>query len=168
MKGTRLFWQSILVVAVAAVGTLFAAQSGDALKPQGNFKHWYLVHSTLITKDENKLGLIAGVHLIYVNAAGFDRLKRGGSTPYRDGTMFSDDVRDYSATDGVYVQSATRKAITLMVKDSKKYASTGGWGFQAWAGGDATKPIATDPVKQCFNCHVPQKAQDFTFSKYLE
>jgi hypothetical protein len=55
-----------------------------------------------------------------------------------------------------------------MVKDSKKYASTGGWGFQAWAGGDATKPIATDPVKQCFNCHVPQKAQDYTFSKYLE
>jgi hypothetical protein len=43
-----------------------------------------------------------------------------------------------------------------------------GWGFQAWAGGDSTKPIATDTVKQCFNCHVPQKAQDFTFSKYLE
>jgi len=64
MKGTRLFWQSILVVAFAAVGTLFAAQTGDALKPQGDFKHWYLVHSTLITKDENKLGLIAGVHLL--------------------------------------------------------------------------------------------------------
>ncbi|HWW82567.1 MAG TPA: cytochrome P460 family protein [Vicinamibacterales bacterium] len=128
MKGTRLFWQSILVVAFAAVATLFAAQSGDALKPQGDFKHWYLVHSTLITKSDNKLGLIAGVHLIYVNAAGFDRLKRGGSRPYPDGTMFSDDVRDYSAEDGVYVQGATRKAITLMVKDSKKYASTGGLG----------------------------------------
>jgi hypothetical protein len=114
------------------------------------------------------LGLIAGVHLIYVNAAGLDRLKRGGSTPYPDGTMFSDDVRDYSAADGVYVQGATRKAITLMVKNSKKYASTGGWGFQAWAGGDPTKPIATDSVKQCFNCRVPQKAQDYTFSKYLE
>jgi hypothetical protein len=70
MKRPRLFWQSIVVVAFAAVGTLFAAQTGDALKPQGDFKHWYLVHSTLITKDENKLGLIAGVHLIYVNAAG--------------------------------------------------------------------------------------------------
>ena len=168
MKGTRLFWQSILVVAFAAVATLFAAQTSDALKPQGDFKHWYLVHSTLITKDDNKLGLIAGVHLIYVNAAGLDRLKRGGSTPCPDGTMFSDDVRDYSAADGVYVQGAMRKAITLMVKDSKKYASTGGWGFQAWAGGDPTKPIATDSVKQCFNCHVPQKAQDYTFSKYLE
>jgi hypothetical protein len=50
MKGTRLFWQSILVVAFVAVGTLLAAQTGDALKPQGDFKHWYLVHSTLITK----------------------------------------------------------------------------------------------------------------------
>jgi hypothetical protein len=168
MKRTRLYWHSILIVAFAAVGTLFAAQTGDALKIQADFKHWYLVHSTLITKDDNKLGLIAGVHLIYVNAAGLDRLKRGGATPYPDGTMFSDDVRDYSAVDGVYVQGATRKAITLMVKDSKKYASTGGWGFQAWAGGDPTKPIATDSVKQCFNCHVPQKAQDFTFSKYLE
>jgi hypothetical protein len=168
MKRTRLFWQSILVVTFAAVGTVFAAQTGDALKIQGDFKHWYLVHSTLITKDDNKLGLIAGVHLIYVNATGLDRLKRGGSTPYPDGTMFSDDVRDYSAVDGVYVQGATRKAITLMVKDSKTYASTGGWGFQAWAGGNSTKPIATDAVKQCFTCHVPQKAQDFTFSKYLE
>jgi Cytochrome P460 len=168
MKRTRLYWQSILVVAFAAVGTLFAAQAGDALKVPGDFKHGYLVHSTLITKDDNKLGLIAGVHLIYVNATGLDRLKRGGSTPYPDGTMFTDDVRDFSAVDGVYLQGATRKAITLMVKDSKKYASTGGWGFQAWAGGDSTKPIATDPVKQCFNCHLPQKAQDFTYSKYLE
>jgi hypothetical protein len=61
-----------------------------------------------------------------------------------------------------------RQAITLMVKDSKKYSSTGGWGFQAWAGGDAMKPIVTDQAKQCFACHTPQKAQDFTFSKYLE
>jgi len=62
----------------------------------------------------------------------------------------------------VYVRGANRKVITLMVKDSKKYASTGGWGFQARPSGDSTKPIATDPVKQCFTCQVPQKAQDFT------
>ncbi len=169
MKRTKLFWQSILIVAFVAVGTLFAAQTGDALKIPGDFKHWYLVHSTLITKENNKFGLFPGVHLIYVNATGFDRLKRGGSTPYPDGTMFTDDVREFSATDdGSYLEGAARKAITLMVKDSKKYASTGGWGFQAWAGGDVKKPIATDTVKQCFNCHVPQKAQDFTYSKYLE
>ena len=132
MKRMRLFGQSMLVVSFAAVGTLFAAQTSDALKIHGDFKHWYLVHSTLITKDENKFGLFPGVHLIYVNATGFDRLKRGGSTPYPDGTMFTDDVREFSATDdGSYLEGAARKAITLMVKDSKKYASTGGWGCRA-------------------------------------
>ena len=169
MKRTRLYVQSMLIVAFAAVGTLLAAQTGDALKIPEGFRQWYLVHSTLITKDNNAFGLIPGIHLIYVNATGFDRLKRGGSTPYPDGTVFTDDVREFSATDdGSYLQGTGRKAITVMVKDSRKYASTGGWGFQAWAGGDSTKPIATDTVKQCFNCHVPQKAQDYTFSKYLE
>ena len=50
---------------------------------------------------------------------GLDRLKRDGSTPYPDGTVFSDDVREYSAVDGVCTcKGATRKVITVMVKDS--------------------------------------------------
>ena len=111
MKRMRLYGQSVLIVAFAAVGTLLAAQTGDALKIPADFKHWYLVHSTLITKDENKFGLFPGVHLIYVNATGFERLKRGGSTPYPDGTMFADDVRTFSAVeDGSYLEGADRKA----------------------------------------------------------
>ena len=51
-----------MVVAFPAVGTLFPAQTGDALKVPGAFKHWRLVHSTLIAKDDNKLDLIAGGH----------------------------------------------------------------------------------------------------------
>jgi hypothetical protein len=31
----------------------------------------------------------------------------------------------------------------MMLKDKKKYASTGGWAFQAWAGGDPKKPLVT-------------------------
>jgi hypothetical protein len=30
-----------------------------------------------------------------------------------------------------------------MVKDAKRYPS-GGWGFQAWAGGDPAKPLVSD------------------------
>ena len=150
MKRTRLYWESKLIVVFAAVGTLFAAQTGDALKIPGDFKHGYLVHSTLITKDDNKFGLIPGVHLIYVNATGFDRLRRGGSTPYPDGTMFTDDVRDFSALDGITVQGAGRKAVTLMVKGLTEIR-VDKWrlgAFQAWAAaGDSTKPIATDPVE---------------------
>jgi hypothetical protein len=80
-----------------------------------------------------------------------------------DGTVFVDDVRLFSEDDGAYHQGG-HKFITVMVKDSKKYASTGGWGFQAWLGGDPTKPIVEDSVKQCFTDHVPNKANDYVFS----
>ena len=106
------------------------------------------------------------MHHIYENSVGFARLQKGGPAPYPDGTIFADDVRDVSLADGSYSQGS-RKAIPVMLKDSKKYASPGGWGFQAWAGGDPTKPLVTDAVKSCFTCHTPQKANDYVFSTYL-
>ena len=160
-------WGSwLFVIAVVAVGTLFAAPADDGLRIPKDFQHWYLVNSMLVTKEPNKFGLITGVHLIYVNQTGLNRLRLGGSAPYPDGTIFVDDVRDVSLEDGAY-QEGVRKAVPVMVKDSNKYAATGGWGFQAWAAGDATKPIVTDPPKQCFSCHTSQKVNDFTFSTYL-
>jgi hypothetical protein len=57
-----------------------------------------------------------------------------------------------------------------MVKDAKKYAKTGGWGFQVWGGGDPSKPLLPDTahaVQACFACHTPQKASDYTFSTYI-
>jgi hypothetical protein len=121
----------------------------------------------LVTKEPNKTGLVAGLHLIYVNRSGLERLKRGSSTPYPDGTVFADDVRNFSVDDGAYRQG-NRKALTVMVKDSRKYASTGGWGFQAWVAGDPTKPIVNDARKQCFGCHMAQKGNDDVFSTYLK
>jgi Cytochrome P460 len=158
-----------LIVAVAAfvpLGSVFAASAGEPLEIPGDWQHWYLVNSMVITKDSPLSSTIGGLHHIYVNSIGFPRLEKGGSTPYPDGTIFFDDVRDFALADGSYTQGG-RKAFTVMVKDAKKYASTGGWGFQAWAGGDPKKPLATDPVKMCFACHTPQKASDFTFSTYL-
>jgi hypothetical protein len=52
--------------------------------------------------------------------------------------------------------------VQFMVKDSKKYASTGGWGFAQFTNG---KPDAI--VQQsCFACHEPAKATDFVFTRY--
>lgn len=158
-----------LVVAIAAfvpLGPLLAAPGRDELEIPNGFQSWYLVNSMIVTKDSPLFGAIGGLHHIYVNSVGFHRLETGGSTPYPDGTIFTDDVRDFSLADGSYSQGS-RKAITVMLKDAKKYASTGGWGFQAWAGGDPKRPLATDPVKMCFACHTPQKASDYTFSTYL-
>jgi hypothetical protein len=156
-----------VVVASAAFGTVFAAAAADdELKIPADFQHWYLVNSMIVTKDSPQFGTIGGLHHIFINSVGFPRLTKGGSAPYPDGTLFADDVRDFSLADGAFSQGS-RKAITVMLKDSKKYATTGGWGFQVWAGGDPTKPLVTDPVKACFTCHIPQKANDYTFSTYL-
>lgn len=157
---------AVVVVAVLAFSTAFAAPAGDELKIPAGFEHWYLVNSMVVTKDSPLSATIGGLHHIYINAVGFPRLKKGGSAPYPDGTIFADDVRDFSLADGSYTQGV-RKAIPVMVKNARKYASTGGWGFQAWAGGDPAKPLVTDPVKSCFECHTPQKGNDYTFSTYL-
>ena len=153
-------------VCLAIAMLVAAAPSGDKLKIPTGFDHWFLVNSMVITKDSPLSASIGGLHHIYVNDVGLARLKKGGATPYPDGTIFVDDVRDFTAVEGVFTQGS-RKAIPVMLKDARKYASTGGWGFQAWAGGDPNKPLATDPVKACFECHTPQKANDYTFSTYL-
>jgi Cytochrome P460 len=158
--------RAAVFVGCLAVGSLCAASADDTLVIPAGFDHWYLVNSMVITKDSPLFNTIGGLHHIYVNQVGLARLKSGGSTPYPDGTMFVDDVRDFSVVDGSYVQG-DRKAIPVMVKNAKRYASTGGWGFQAWAGGDPKKPLVTDAATACFSCHTPQKRNDYTFSTYL-
>lgn len=53
--------------------------------------------------------------------------------------------------------------VQFMVKDSKKYASTGGWGFAEFTNG---KPDGEAVHKTCFACHQPGKDHDFVFTRY--
>jgi hypothetical protein len=53
--------------------------------------------------------------------------------------------------------------IQIMVKNSKKYASTGGWGFAEFTNG---KPASVKVERTCFPCHAPISNRDFVFSRY--
>ena len=53
--------------------------------------------------------------------------------------------------------------VQFMVKDSAKYASTGGWGFAQFKDG---KPAEETLLSACFGCHVPVKARDYVFTHY--
>jgi hypothetical protein len=53
--------------------------------------------------------------------------------------------------------------VQVMVKDSRKYASTGGWGFAQFNDG---KPADEAVHKTCFPCHEPAKDRDFVFTRY--
>jgi hypothetical protein len=52
--------------------------------------------------------------------------------------------------------------VQFMVKDSQKYASTGGWGYAQFSDGKPDDVV----VQGCFSCHVPVKARDFIFTRY--
>src|SRR5262245_52164944 len=53
--------------------------------------------------------------------------------------------------------------VQFMIKDSKKYAATGGWGFAQFTNG---KPDGAALHKTCFACHAPAKDRDFVFTDF--
>jgi hypothetical protein len=54
--------------------------------------------------------------------------------------------------------------IQFMVKDSQKYAATGGWGFGHFS--TDGKPGAVALMRTCFPCHAQEKARDLVFTQY--
>lgn len=54
--------------------------------------------------------------------------------------------------------------LQFMVKDSKKYASTGGWGYAQFD--KDGKPANAAKHEACFGCHVPAKDRDYIFTRY--
>jgi hypothetical protein len=53
--------------------------------------------------------------------------------------------------------------VQFMVKDSKKYAATGGWGFADFKDGKPGDKALHEP---CFSCHIPAKDHDYVFTHY--
>lgn len=154
----------LISLAVASAQT-----AGDEIAFPNGFRNWFVVNSMIVDKASPIFSQIGGMHIIYVNAKGISALKRGGPLPYPDGTVFADDVHDFSIKDGSFVEGK-KKAVAVMVKDSKKYPATGGWGFQVWDGGAPSKPLVPDSdqsIKACFSCHSPRKDRDYTFSAYI-
>ena len=131
-------------------------------------------------------------HLISVNHLAGDKLKqvraqlgndvaikafREGKLPFPDGAIIaalhwneaSSEVNNKALAIGfpnAGLQSSVAGSATnvqFMVKDSKKYAATGGWGFADFKDG---KPGDEALHKTCFPCHQPAKAQDYVFTHY--
>jgi len=60
--------------------------------------------------------------------------------------------------------SPTDAYLQFMVKDSKKYAATGGWGYSSFD--KDGKPTDEAAMKKCFPCHQAIKDRDFVFTRY--
>lgn len=154
----------LLSVVLAPVVSLLAAESAEDIKPPVGHRNWFHVNSMVIDKSSPLAELLGGLHMVHVNSTGETALKKGG--PYPDETVFVDRLHEFSVSEGSFAQGPL-KSVVMMIKDKKKYAATGGWAFQAWVEGDPKKPMVTDPVKQCFECHQAKKDQDYVYSTYI-
>jgi hypothetical protein len=54
--------------------------------------------------------------------------------------------------------------LQFMVKDSRRYAATGGWGYAQFD--KDGKPADEAKHGTCFQCHVPAKDRDYVFTHY--
>jgi hypothetical protein len=158
-------WFFVLGLTGAAAWSAAAKESASVPFPKG-WRSWAHVKSMAITSDQHPLfNAFGGVHHIYVNATGLKASKSGG--PYPDGSVLVFDLLEWTESGGAYTEGA-RKLIGVMHKDSKKFAATGGWGFEGFKAGDPKERLVTDATNQCYNCHTAQKEHDFVFSRYRE
>jgi hypothetical protein len=164
-RGRRFFGIAAATIATGALAIIsVSAQSAGDLTPPRGYRNWFHVNTMIVDKASPLFDALGGMHNVHVNSVGEPALRKGG--PYPDGTVFLTDLHDYAVVDGSYVEGAL-KGLAVMAKDSKKYASTGGWGFQFWLGGDPKKPAVTNATKQCFECHLPKKDQDYVYSTFI-
>jgi hypothetical protein len=99
------------------------------------------------------------------------RAYRDGKLPFPDGAIIAAVHWDYVPSEEnnkVFGRDQSFVAgpptnMQFMVKDSKKYAATGGWGFGDFKDG---KPAGQAKLKTCFPCHQANKARDFVFTRY--
>ena len=98
----------------------------------------------------------------------------GKSVP--DGAMMAkiewQKARDPESAYGAVVPGALAE-VAFMVKDSKRFPKTDGWGYATFkpdASSDTWKTFGDGPAfaNTCHACHTIVKARDFVFTKYPE
>jgi len=102
------------------------------------------------------------------------KVYREGKLPFPDGTIIAriawkyvpseENNKVFDRAQSFVPGDPPEWYLQFMVKDSKKYAATGGWGFAQF--NKDGKPADEAMLKTCFPCHKPVKARDFVFTRY--
>lgn len=157
----------VLLLAVGATvmgaATLYAqAQKKPAIAFPTGYRKWTHVKSMVIwSKDHPLFNTFEGLHNVYVNDVGLTPLQQGKAYP--DGTIFVFDLLGVRSARGA-METTQRKFIGVMKKNSKRYADTGGWGWEVFKADEQKGSLAD--MKPCFSCHASQKRADYVYSTY--
>jgi hypothetical protein len=156
----------------SASGEPDKAQSGFVTEIPNGYRDWRLVS---VAHEEGKL---TDIRAILGNDIAI-KAYREGQLPFPDGTIIARIAWSYVPSENndkvfarvlkqeglqhSFVAGAPTNGVQFMIKDSKKYASTGGWAFGQFGDG---KPASEKTLKTCFACHDIDKARDLVFTHY--
>ncbi len=182
MKGKSLFIRAGMATALAVVLAAAAMSAPDkyTLKvPNGlafaefkGYEGWQVIS----VSNAGKLAVILG------NPAMIDAFKAGipgNGKPFPDGAKMAKihwDPKKSETEPGQPLVPASLHDVDFMVKDSKRFADSGGWGYAAFEYESASAgyrpatqkdqpPQATD-AKCGFGCHTIVRSQDYVFTQY--
>jgi hypothetical protein len=166
----------LLLVAVAAVAAVIASSApvsghaDEAASPiygvtiPAGYRDWRLISVTHEEGNFNQLRAQLGNDIAI-------KAYREGKLPFPDGSIIvalhwnrvpsDEDNKVFGRVQAFVAGSPVN--LQVMVKDSRKYPATGGWGFGDFKDG---KPSDEAMHKACFSCHEPQKDRDFVFTRY--
>ena len=165
---------TLLLIALASLAGVLAFTPGHAHDdgtpifvtevPPG-YRDWRLISVAQEGGDLNDIRAILGNDIAI-------KAYRDGKLPFPEGAIIARIAWSYDASDEnnkvfgrtqSFVAGAPKNGVQFMVKDSKKYASTGGWGYGHFDGGKSADEAV---LKKCFPCHQAISGRDFVFTRY--
>jgi len=149
------------IIAAIACMSSFVSAAAEVPYPNG-YRDWHHVKSMVIAEGHPLYAAFGGIHHIYANA----KAKQGyASGKFANGSIIVFDLLEAQSGDGAIVEGS-RKVLGVMHKDSKRWAATGGWGFEGFKGDSTSeRAVGGNAASACFGCHMPQKASDYVFSR---
>lgn len=126
--------------------------------PDG-YRQWELIAPALEAAPLSEIRAVLG------NRIAVDAYTKG-SLPFPDGTILVKLAwkQKQSPEFEPAIVPGDSTTVQIMVKDSKKYADTGGWGFGRFINGE---PVDEAQHRTCFACHQARvKNRDYVFTKF--
>ena len=168
----KLFYATI--IAAAAAASVLSASSNEAgsaaadeaspifgVRIPAGYRQWELIAPAQEAEPLNELRAVLG-NPIAIKAY------KDQALPFPDGTIFAKLAWKHIQSPDFAPASIPGAATTvqIMVKDSKKYPTTGGWGFGRFIDG---KPVDAAQHETCFACHEARvKDRDYVFTRYAK
>jgi hypothetical protein len=154
----------VLVPDASGQGDAGAAPIYGIALPAG-YRDWKLISVAREEGGLDDLRAILGNDLA-IEAA------RAGTRPFPDGAIIArlawsfhplEESRAAFGSAQSFVSGRPRNGVQFMVKDSQRFAATGGWGYAHF---DDGVPASEAVHLSCHACHQVAAARDFVFSRH--